>query len=357
MEKKDMNSLADIDIHAVRSKSHEQPVDAAGRTPMVSVIIPCYNGEAFLKEAIESALGQSYSRVEVVVVDDGSTDGTPEIAKAFPIRYIRQRNRGLTASRNLGVRESSGSYIVFLDADDRLLPEAIETGIRVLLQNPECAMTVGDHRFVAADGSYLSHSRKTCLLTSHYEALLKSNFIEMISSVLFRKSVLEEVGGFDTNLRVAEDYELYLRIARDHAVCCHSSVVAEYRMHKDNVSHNSELMLTMTLRVLKSQSRYIRSDFGRFMAFLEGIRTWRKQYGRQLAAELAHSFSTLRIDHLRRKTLLLASYYPQGLIMLLLLRIVPDLRRRKVTHSNSIARRDLRSLIEGTHAWLNASKP
>ena len=98
---------------------------------MVSVIIPCYNGEAFLKEAIESALEQSYNEVRVIVVDDGLTDSSPEIAQMFPVRYIRQPNRGLTASRNLGVLESNGSYIVFLDADDRLKPEAIETGLRL----------------------------------------------------------------------------------------------------------------------------------------------------------------------------------------------------------------------------------
>jgi glycosyltransferase involved in cell wall biosynthesis len=292
--------------------------------PLVSVIIPCYNGEAFLKETIESALAQKHQRVEVIVVDDGSTDGSADIAQAYPVRYIRQPNRGLTASRNLGIRESTGNYVVFLDADDRLLPDAIEIGLRVLSQRPECAMTVGDHLFVSADGFYLASSRKPFLHSSHYEALLKSNFIEMISSVLFRRSIFDEVGDFNTELRVAEDYELYLRIARDHAICCHPAVVAEYRLHQSNVSHNSELMLTMTLRVLKSQTQFIRNP-GRLFAFLEGIRRWRKQYGRQLASELARSFTTLQINHLRRKILLLAAQYPQGLMMLLLLRIAPKL--------------------------------
>ena len=77
-------------------------------------------------------------------------------------------------------------------------------------------MAVGDHLFVSEDGSHLANSRKECLAESHYEALLKSNFIEMISSVLFRRSVFDKVGGFDTGLRVAEDYELYLRVAREH---------------------------------------------------------------------------------------------------------------------------------------------
>ncbi len=334
----------------------DRVADSFIQDPLVSVIIPCYNGEAFLKEAIESALAQSYHRVEVIVVNDGSTDRSGEIAQKLPVRYIRQPNRGLTASRNLGVRESRGSYIVFLDADDRLRPEAIETGLSVLAQRPECAMAVGDHCFVSRDGSYLADSRKDCLAAFHYEALLRSNFIEMISSVLFRRSVLDEVGGFDTGLRVAEDYELYLRIARNHPICCHSRVVAEYRLHQANASHNSELMLTMTLRVLGSQARYIRSDARRLFAFLEGIRTWRRQYGRQLASELAYSLSTLQTHQLRRKLLLLLNHYPQGLLMIMLLRMMPDLSKRKALISHQLTTKES-SLLHTAHAWFDASKP
>jgi glycosyltransferase involved in cell wall biosynthesis len=181
------------------------------RDPLVSVIVPCYNGAAFLEETLRSALAQSYAEVEVVVVDDGSTDSSPEIARRFPVRYIRQPNRGLCEARNVGIRESKGDYLVFLDADDRLKPGAIEAGLRALAQRPDCAMTVGDHMFITADGGYLASSTKECSTHSHYEALLKSNFIEMIASVLFRRSIFDEVGGFDATLRVAEDYELYLR--------------------------------------------------------------------------------------------------------------------------------------------------
>ena len=230
--------------------------------------------------------------MEVVVVDDGSTDSSPEIARRFPVRYIRQPNRGLSEARNAGIRESKGSYLVFLDADDRLKPQAIEAGLRALAQRPDCAMTVGDHVFIAADGSYLASSAKESPLHSHYEALLKSNFIEMISSVLFRRSIFDEVGGFDATLRVAEDYELYLRIAREWPICCHAVIVAEYRKHGANTSRNSELMLTTTLQVLKNQAKYLDNDSGRLIAFHEGVRSWRKQYGRQLASELARSYSS-----------------------------------------------------------------
>jgi glycosyltransferase involved in cell wall biosynthesis len=296
--------------------------------PLVSVIIPCYNGEAFLAEAIESALAQTYQPVEIIVVDDGSTDSSPAIAHKYPVRYIRQYNRGLTKTRNRGVRESRGEYIVFLDADDRLRPEAIETGLCVMAVQPECAMVVGDHIFVSEEGRHLRDSHKVYLVDSHYEALLKSNFIEMISSVLFRRVVLEEVGGFDTELRVAEDYELYLRIARKYPITCHRSVVAEYRLHGTNASRNSELMLSMTLQVLKREAPYVRSHARLLFAYLDGIQGWRRQYGRRLASELAGSFSTLPVDQLRRKLVLLGNYYPQGLLMFLLLRVAAGLRMK-----------------------------
>jgi glycosyltransferase involved in cell wall biosynthesis len=323
--------------------------------PLVSVIIPCYNGETFLEETITSALVQTYQNVEVLVIDDGSTDGSSAIAQKFPVRYIRQVNRGLTPTRNRGIRESRGTYIVFLDADDRLRPDAIETGLHAFAENPECAMSVGDFLFVSEDGSHLADSNKACLTESHYEALLRSNFIEMISSVLFRKSALEKVGGFDTSLRVAEDYDLYLRISRDNPICCHPAVIAEYRLHRTNASHNSELMLVKTLQVLHSQARYARRDTRRLLAYLSGIRNWRKQYGRQLASELARSYATLEGDSLRRKLRLLINYYPQGVVVLLLLRLKPGLSRRKASPGNVEAVEN--ALPQRLAAWLNPPKP
>ena len=332
------------------------PAATVDTNPLVSIIIPCYNGEEFVQEAIMSALAQSYPRVEVLVVDDGSTDRSAEIARAFPIRYLYQKNRGLTASRNRGIQESRGAYLIFLDADDRLLPEAVEAGLNVLQPRAECAMAIGDHLFICEDGSYLANSRKPCMGAAHYEALLISNFIEMISSVLFRRSVFDDVGGFDPELRVAEDYELYLRIAREFPLCCHSRVVAEYRQHRSNVSHNSELMLTMTLQVLKRQARYIFNDVRRLSAYLEGLRTWRRQYGRQLTSELARSFSTAQLSDLRRKMLVLADHYPQGLAVLLLLRIMPRLGARGMATGSNDATGET-PLLQTLHAYLYASKP
>jgi glycosyltransferase involved in cell wall biosynthesis len=320
---------------------------------LVSVVIACYNGERYLQETIESALAQSHPEVEVIVVDDGSTDGSSEIAQKFPVRYIRQENRGLTESRNLGIRMSRGDYVVFLDADDRLRPTAIETGLCAMAKRPECAMTVGDHLFISSDGSYLSNSRKACLQSSHYEELLKSNFIEMISTVLFRRSVLEEVGGFDTTLSVAEDYELYLRIARVYPISSHSALTGEYRLHRTNASRNSELMLRMTLQVLRRQGQYVRSDWRRLFAYLAGLRNWRTKYGRQLALELAGSGGTLDAKHFRRKLLLLLAHYPQGVLAFVLLRLAPGLDKKgRIPVPSAQEQRP----SPGFRAWFNDAK-
>ena len=96
--------------------------DERAEAALVSVVIPCYNQAHFLGEAIESVLAQTYPHLEIVVVDDGSTDNTGEVAARYPgVRYVRQENQGLAAARNTGLRHSSGDYLVFLDADDRLL--------------------------------------------------------------------------------------------------------------------------------------------------------------------------------------------------------------------------------------------
>src|SRR5215204_1649122 len=123
---------------------------------LVSVVIPCYNQAHFLAEAITSALAQTYPHLDIVVVDDGSTDNTGEVAAGYPgVRYVRQANQGLAAARNTGLRHSHGSYLVFLDADDRLLPQAVEVGLRQLQVHPECAFAFGKWRQIAVDGSPL----------------------------------------------------------------------------------------------------------------------------------------------------------------------------------------------------------
>ncbi|HWO47940.1 MAG TPA: glycosyltransferase family A protein, partial [Solirubrobacterales bacterium] len=120
----------------------EARVDPAA--PLVSVVIPCWNQAHYLGEAIESALSQSYPSLEVIVVDDGSEDNSAAVAARFPgVRCLRQGNSGVAAARNRGLAEAGGEYAVFLDADDRLLPDALAVGVRELEARPETAFAAG----------------------------------------------------------------------------------------------------------------------------------------------------------------------------------------------------------------------
>jgi glycosyltransferase involved in cell wall biosynthesis len=187
--------------------------------PLVSIIIPCYNYGRFLGEAIESCLKQTYSNIEIIVVDDGSNDATPQVAGRYKdVTYVHQKNLGVSVARNNGFGESSGDFMVFLDADDKLLPSAIEIGVNSLANHPECAFTFGKCRFVSADGSEIPTPPLPNEVNDQYLGLLFSPYIWNPALVLHKRHILDEVGGFNSSLLGAQDYELYLRIARKYTI-------------------------------------------------------------------------------------------------------------------------------------------
>src|SRR5436853_1616118 len=227
---------------------------------LVSVIIPCYNQAHYLNDAIESILAQSCADFEIVVVDDGSADNTAEVAAGYPgVRCIRQDNQGLAAARNTGLRESRGDYLVFLDADDRLLPGALEAGLACLLAHSEYAFVSGHYRYIKEDGSLLNEYPQEKIEEDHYLAFLQGNYVGMHATVMYRRTALEQVGGFNTYLRACEDYDLYLRLSRQFPISRHQAIVAEYRQHGTNMSGNVELMLKKALAVLRSQRQYVKA--------------------------------------------------------------------------------------------------
>ena len=125
----------------------------------VSVVIPCYGQAHFLREAIESVIAQAHP-TEIVVVDDGSPDNTAEVAARYPqVRYVRQENKGLAEARNSGFRVATGDYLMFLDADDRLTPNAVEAHLKCFAEHPEAQLVVGDIDHITEDGSYLGSPR------------------------------------------------------------------------------------------------------------------------------------------------------------------------------------------------------
>src|SRR5215470_2979999 len=217
----------------------------------MSIIIPCYNQAHYLGDAIASALSQTYPLVEVIVVDDGSTDDTAAVVgRHAPIRYLRQPNRGLPAARNAGWQASKGRYVIFLDADDRLLPHAVNVGVTVLAARPDAALAVGLERRIAADGSPLPTPRRARVDTDYYASLVRRCWI-VVATATYRRDALVALCGFDERLRFAEDYDLYLRLAQRFPIVDHYTEVSEYRQHNGTLSRNIERMLVHTLRVLR----------------------------------------------------------------------------------------------------------
>ena len=180
--------------------------------PEVSVIIPAYNAERFLQEAIDSVLRQTHRDFEVIVVDDGSSDGTARIAAGFPtVRYVHQANRGASAARNHGARLASGKYLAFLDADDAWHPCKLEHQLRALKEHPE---SVFCHTLLTRDPDVAKGGDSPPL---HYVLRpdLSATFLDPYlcpSSVMVLREAFERVGGFDEDLPIAEDVDLFLRV-------------------------------------------------------------------------------------------------------------------------------------------------
>jgi glycosyltransferase involved in cell wall biosynthesis len=189
--------------------------------PLVSIIIPTWNTASYVREAVDSALAQTYQNCEVIVVDDGSTDNTKAVLgpyiSAKRITYMYQANTGLSGARNTGIKASHGEFIALLDSDDVFLPEKIAEQVAYLTEHPACDVSYCN-LFHFWDG-------EQALLRLNYEYysgddvlphLLHMNFIAPLSVVL-RRSVIERFGMFDENLKRSEDLEFWLRLAHGGA--------------------------------------------------------------------------------------------------------------------------------------------
>lgn len=285
-------------------------------TPLVSVVIPCYAQAHLLPVAIESALAQEGPSVEVIVVDDGSPDDVRAVVDRYAgVRYARQHNQGLSAARNTGLRKSSGEYVLFLDADDRLLPGAIAAGLACFADHPESAFVYGDFRFMSEDGRPLRRRERRPLDVDLYGGMLIRNHIEMTSTVLFRRDILEREGAFDESLRSAEDYDLLLRLSRLHPTSFHRELVAEYRRYEhqgSSLSQNPGVMLRSTMQVLRRQRRFARGNAFYETQLARGRRFFQDYYGGELVGKVRSLLHEHRWLDALRGTILLLRYYPLG---------------------------------------------
>lgn len=217
--------------------------------PLVSVIMPAYNSCAYIAEAIRSVLDQDYEQLELIVVDDGSTDGTPDLARRFGerVQVIEQPNSGPAAARNRGVHAARGEFIAFIDSDDIWLPGKVRAQVDYLRNNPDVGVVFGRlvRWFANGEGLFESHPEFPAPAPGHpivahesgwiYPEMLLDSVIWIVSAMV-RKSLWETLGGLDESLRIGEDYDFFIRASRLCKMDELDLFVAFYRIHKQSTT-------------------------------------------------------------------------------------------------------------------------
>jgi glycosyltransferase involved in cell wall biosynthesis len=249
-------------IHGPAGQENKKRMPDTG-LPLVSLIIPAYNSRAYVCDAVDSCLAQTYPNCEIVVVDDGSTDDTPDLLRTRygdRIRLIEQANRGAAGARNTGVREARGEFVQFCDSDDRLLPEKVQAGYELFQQMPDIALVYTFARIVLPDDVTevplpdveLPSGDLFCLLLSGY-----GNFVGT-STVMVRRQAVLEAGGFDENLPVAQDWDLWLRLASRWPFGAINKPLMIYRKRPGSLQSDSVNLSEDRLRVVQRARDYPR---------------------------------------------------------------------------------------------------
>ncbi|HEU4889271.1 MAG TPA: glycosyltransferase [Thermoanaerobaculia bacterium] len=226
--------------------------------PRVTVLTTVYNGARYLAEAIDSILAEEFTDFEYVIVDDGSTDETPQLleraaARDPRIRVLRlETNRGIAAATNCGLAIARGAAIARLDADDISLPGRLAREVAVLDAHPDVAMVSMNYEWMDADGVLLGRSQR-----DHPPAVVEyllnfSNSIGGHSQVMFRRSAIEAVHGYDESCRAALDYDLWTRIVRQGRIVVLPEIGMRYRVHDQNLtSRAADIQIEVGKRVVQ----------------------------------------------------------------------------------------------------------
>jgi glycosyltransferase involved in cell wall biosynthesis len=214
---------------------------------LVSVIIPVHNGERYLADAIESVLAQTYRPIQLVVVDDGSEDGTAEIAKSFrEVTYIYQTNQGHAAAMNAGIRAAQGEFVAFLDADDLWTPNKLSVQIDHLQKHPDVGCVIAKMQNFVEPGTEPPSRITRDLSLSAYAAL-------QVGALVARRTVFEQLGGFDTTYDHAKDVDWFVRATEAGIIMAIlPEILLHRRLHGSNRTYDTQARTLDFMLVLKS---------------------------------------------------------------------------------------------------------
>lgn len=295
--------------------------------PLVSIVIPAYNAGLYLREAIDSVLNQDYPNIELIVLDDGSTDGTADVLNSYPDEpFYREShaNMGQSATMNKGWAMSRGDVLSYLSADDALLPVAVSEAVQALEERSEVMMVYGDYELMDNKSVAI---RPVQAPDFDYRAMVADIVVQPGPGVFFRRICFERLGGWNTGLRQTPDYEYWLRLALMGPILRIPRPLARFRIHEESQSFHSTTVEKSdeVIRVLRSY--FERNDLPPEIAALE-------------ARSLAMAHMTSARFHLRagrtgefwNRLMGAIRFYPPILIRMRALKLLANAIKHRLTH-------------------------
>jgi glycosyltransferase involved in cell wall biosynthesis len=277
LDKNNLFDLARLDFGLKKLAPTRESVNykvSAPANDLVSIIIPTYNRENYLPQAISSVLVQTYKNIELIVVDDGSTDNTPEIAEKYTtdqrFTYIRQENQGISPARNTGIKNARGKYLMFLDDDDLYFPFAVEKLLNFIKRQPENVRLVYSEiiRFEGPAKIY----KKGKFLPARPDLLLEfltGCKIATPGQVIIEANAVREAGMFDSSFKNANDYELWTKIIYDHDIAKIETACCSYRLHESQVTRKMGVIRYFSDMVALKLWFRLKQDFDQLFKFEE----------------------------------------------------------------------------------------
>jgi glycosyltransferase involved in cell wall biosynthesis len=252
--------------------------------PLVSIVIPTYNRKAMLMEAIDSAMSQRYRNIEIIVIDDGSTDGTEQIMlekcqENTSIQYVRQENSGVSAARNHGARMAKGEYLSFLDSDDIYLPSCIQDKIQMALINNDWEVIGGGCDYLTIGATNLMPSTPARPSTTYADLCIYTAFPGASNNIFVKRNSFLRVGGFNENLKNSEDRDLLRRLAAMGKIISvpHSTVTMRIHSEERSGRHLERMISDRQLISKQISEPELRKKSLSWNAFVAGNAAWNQK--------------------------------------------------------------------------------